>query len=536
MEGMDIDLSIVKEERIELEDYGQNEGNILDNFIADNEFDIQDSVATVPCVEEEDVNVDWLSNFFDEPIHDNMSGLNPPLTDIISSTNHTHSISKLSSFHGGVSSSENILLDSYSTFTEDYINSNTFNDSYGLKSILPKSPTLIHSVNPLLSQTNNKQKIYLNKDKQLETELKENIKDEILIKFEDDTVKVNKNESTVENIESTIANSVENSKNTVEFNKTTVECNKTIDKSVNKQQPLDKQQQQQAGQQKLLLFMNTPENRAKLAGTNFNIINANLLSKISTQGNQIKPQVNKSQDKPLNVVNVKRCFPSNNNLFRKDSNTNTINVAMNNNKVMNNGTLSSNLLLRKDKVNLMNELMQSTIMQTIIKKENENHEVDSGYESPTNSFSSSPLSPPIDIESTDKHIETLHYIDIPPHERQPFYLSEEEKRTLLIEGLPIPARLPLNKMEERALKKVRRKIKNKISAQESRRKKKEYMEALEKKVDNYASENNGLKKKVGGLELANRSLIMQVQKLQALVAQNVKSTPSNNIRAEDMES
>lgn len=41
-----------------------------------------------------------------------------------------------------------------------------------------------------------------------------------------------------------------------------------------------------------------------------------------------------------------------------------------------------------------------------------------------------------------------------------------------------------------------------------------------------------MKKKVGSLELANRSLIMQVQKLQALVAQNVKSIPSNKIRAE----
>ncbi|KAG7218734.1 hypothetical protein INR49_019737 [Caranx melampygus] len=71
-----------------------------------------------------------------------------------------------------------------------------------------------------------------------------------------------------------------------------------------------------------------------------------------------------------------------------------------------------------------------------------------------------------------------------PHKLQgsgPLILTEEERRTLVAEGYPVPTKLPLTKAEEKALKKIRRKIKNKISAQESRRKKKEYMDALEKK-------------------------------------------------------
>ncbi|XP_016161546.1 PREDICTED: cyclic AMP-responsive element-binding protein 3-like protein 2 isoform X2 [Ficedula albicollis] len=111
-----------------------------------------------------------------------------------------------------------------------------------------------------------------------------------------------------------------------------------------------------------------------------------------------------------------------------------------------------------------------------------------------------------------------------PHKLQgtgPLILTEEEKRTLIAEGYPIPTKLPLTKAEEKVLKKIRRKIKNKISAQESRRKKKEYMDSLEKKVETCSNENSELRKKVEVLENTNRTLLQQLQRLQAMVAGKV---------------
>lgn len=107
-------------------------------------------------------------------------------------------------------------------------------------------------------------------------------------------------------------------------------------------------------------------------------------------------------------------------------------------------------------------------------------------------------------------------------------LTDEEKRTLLAEGYPIPQRLPLTKAEERSLKKIRRKIKNKISAQESRRKKKEYMDSLEKKVETLLSENQEYKKKVDALESNNRSLLSQLQRLQVLIGEHAVGSGSHS--------
>ncbi|XP_028893746.1 cyclic AMP response element-binding protein A isoform X2 [Zeugodacus cucurbitae] len=96
-------------------------------------------------------------------------------------------------------------------------------------------------------------------------------------------------------------------------------------------------------------------------------------------------------------------------------------------------------------------------------------------------------------------------------------LTEEEKRTLQAEGYPIPQKLPLTKAEEKSLKKIRRKIKNKISAQESRRKKKEYMDQLERRVEILVNENNEQRKRCEALEHTNDSLLSQLNKLQAML-------------------
>ncbi|KAI8440009.1 hypothetical protein MSG28_001447 [Choristoneura fumiferana] len=101
-------------------------------------------------------------------------------------------------------------------------------------------------------------------------------------------------------------------------------------------------------------------------------------------------------------------------------------------------------------------------------------------------------------------------------------LTDEEKRTLLAEGYPVPTRLPLTKAEEKSLKKIRRKIKNKISAQESRRKKKEYMDQLERKVEILVSENSDYRKRVETLEQKNAGLQSQLAALQALVTRGAR--------------
>ncbi|XP_028299733.1 cyclic AMP-responsive element-binding protein 3-like protein 3-A isoform X2 [Gouania willdenowi] len=108
---------------------------------------------------------------------------------------------------------------------------------------------------------------------------------------------------------------------------------------------------------------------------------------------------------------------------------------------------------------------------------------------------------------------------------QELILNEDEKKLLAKEGLTLPSQLPLTKYEERVLKKIRRKIRNKQSAQESRKKKKEYIDGLESRMAACTAHNQELQRKVSQLEKCNMSLMEQLRRLQALVM-NTSNKPA----------
>lgn len=100
-------------------------------------------------------------------------------------------------------------------------------------------------------------------------------------------------------------------------------------------------------------------------------------------------------------------------------------------------------------------------------------------------------------------------------------LTEEEQKLLNQEGVSLPSNLPLTKAEERILKKVRRKIRNKQSAQDSRRRKKEYIDTLENRAAACSAQNKELQRTVEQLEKHNMSLLAQLRQLQSLIKRTV---------------
>ncbi|KAM6965737.1 cAMP responsive element binding protein 3-like 3 like [Aplochiton taeniatus] len=120
------------------------------------------------------------------------------------------------------------------------------------------------------------------------------------------------------------------------------------------------------------------------------------------------------------------------------------------------------------------------------------------------------------IEDSTDH-STHHNEDQFSFQFKDIVLTEEEKRLLAKEGATLPSHMPLTKAEERTLKRVRRKIRNKQSAQESRKKKKVYVDGLESRVAVCTAHNQELQKKVQLLQKQNMSLIEQLRKLQSMM-------------------
>lgn len=122
----------------------------------------------------------------------------------------------------------------------------------------------------------------------------------------------------------------------------------------------------------------------------------------------------------------------------------------------------------------------------------------------------------VSASSSDSGVEDSNY-----HRQDNKYpqleLNDEELKMASKENMKFPTHYPLTREEERNLKKIRRKIRNKLSAQDSRKRKREYLDNMEDRVKACSDENQELKDKIKALESQNKTLAAQLRRLHQMV-------------------
>ncbi|KAL5967600.1 Cyclic AMP-responsive element-binding protein 3-like protein 4 [Taenia solium] len=107
---------------------------------------------------------------------------------------------------------------------------------------------------------------------------------------------------------------------------------------------------------------------------------------------------------------------------------------------------------------------------------------------------------------------------------QRLVLTAEEKRLLVQMGQRVPTVFPLTRCEERAIRTMRRKIRNKLSAKASRARRQEYLSRLESRVADCHKENQRLRSRVTELEKDKRGLLANLRQMRSYVARLIAGT------------
>jgi len=122
----------------------------------------------------------------------------------------------------------------------------------------------------------------------------------------------------------------------------------------------------------------------------------------------------------------------------------------------------------------------------------------------------------VSASSSDSGVEDSNY-NRQDNKYPPLELNDEELKMASKENMKFPTHYPLTREEERNLKKIRRKIRNKLSAQDSRKRKREYLDNMEDRVKQCSDENQELKDKIKALESQNKTLAAQLRRLHQMV-------------------